>query len=225
MNYILSIVLIVEFLFNVIPSYAQTDGWKLESDKDSMLVYTRVSESSPIKELKIELDIAASLSQLVAILNDVDFYTDWVYNCTTSNVIENVDTGEFYYYIEMELPWPLSNRDLVQHSVQKQDTATLIINMFTHTESTDKKFREKKNIVRIKEGYIKWKLIPLSRNRTHLSYHLVTDPGGNIPAWLFNMVIEVAPTKTMSKLREIVSMDKYINGADYIINYDSYLIR
>ena len=65
------------------------------------------------KNLKIELNINSSLSQIVAVLEDVDFYTQWIYSCNSSQYVKHVKLGEFYYYVEMDLPWPLNNRDIV----------------------------------------------------------------------------------------------------------------
>lgn len=209
-------ILISIILLSFTVSLAQDKEWKLESNKNDMQVYTRMSADSPIKELKIELDVDASLSQLVKILEDVDFYPNWIYSCSSSYVVEEVEKGDFYYYVEMDFPWPLSNRDLVQHSVMEQDPSTLEININTTTESSAEKVALKKDNIRLITGSIHWKLTPISVNKTHIYYHLVTNPGGNLPAWIVNMAIDLGPSKTMKKLKESVGEEKFKEGVEHV---------
>ena len=54
-----------------------------------------------------------------------------------------------------------------------------------------------------------WTLIPKGNGRVDVSYELIVDPGGWIPAWLVNMTMAVGPYNTILNMREELKKEKY----------------
>lgn len=66
----------------------QSDGWKLEKDKDGIQVYTRLTEGRKIKEFRAVTRVNASLTSVVALVRDADAAKDW-YNHVESGTLQS----------------------------------------------------------------------------------------------------------------------------------------
>ncbi len=196
---------------------AQDIPWNLEDDTGEMKIYTRMPENSPFKELKITLTIAAPLSKITAVLDDAENYINWVYSCSESYTVKTRKKGDFYYYVKFDLPWPLSDRDMIQHSVQTQDSETLVVNILTKTVLNEVIVEE--GVVRMTESTVRWKLTPISENLTKVDYSVKSNPGGELPAWLVNLVVEKGPKETMLKLIDRVKTVTVKENDVYVIDY------
>jgi hypothetical protein len=68
---------------------------------------------------------------------------------------------------------------------------------------------EKKDIVRVKHSEGKWIITPESNGYLRVEYTLRTDPGGDIPAWLFNMFVTRGPLESFEKLQQQIKKPAY----------------
>ena len=145
---------------------AQDIPRNLEEDTGKMKIYTRMPENLPFNELKITLTVAPPLSKITTVLDDAENYVNWVYSCSVSYAVKTIEKGHFYYYVKFDLPWPLSGRDMIQYSVQTQDSETLAVNILTKTVLNDVII--KKDVLRMTQSTLKWKLTPISVNLTKI---------------------------------------------------------
>ncbi len=57
----------------------------------------------------------------------------------------------------------------------------------------------------------------LGNHEVEMTYELILDPGGYIPAWIANILLRDAPYFTLERLRRIVNKPEYQNHYyDYI---------
>ncbi|MET0463169.1 MAG: START domain-containing protein [Chitinophagaceae bacterium] len=192
-----------------IQGIAQKD-WELKLDKQNVKVYTKTQENSNLKAIKVSCELNTTLTRLTAVIFDVNAGTEWVYSTRLCSLIKQVSPSELYYYSEVNLPWPLSNRDFVAHLVAKQDPATRIVTILGPVAPD--LVPEKKGIVRVTKSYGRWIITPKGKDLVHLEYMLETDPGGSIPAWLVNMFVTKGPYETFKKLKEQLNKPKYANS-------------
>ena len=89
------------FLLGALGAVAQ-GPWQFIEETDGVKVYYREAASGPIKELKLELTVDAKLSTIMAVLNDVKAYENWVFKCQEARVVKQVSDTEMYYYNEMD---------------------------------------------------------------------------------------------------------------------------
>ena len=68
------------------------------------------------------------------------------------------------------------------------------------------------DVVRIRNLDIHYELTPVSNSKTQMSYRLHSDPGGAIPTWLVNMVVDNGPVNTVKGMREMLKSEKYQNA-------------
>lgn len=173
--------------------------WEQVEDEENMKVYTRLSEESKYKEIKMDFTINASCETIIEYIGIAEKFPEWIYTCSEAYSIPD-ETGKDIYYIRFDMTWPVSDRDIVQYSVTKKDVTTGIYTI--RTRAIEGKIPEKKRVVRITENNIAWKLIPLGPDRTRILYYAINNPGGWVPAWIMNMLVTIGPRHTMNKLTE-----------------------
>jgi hypothetical protein len=190
-------------------SVAQPD-WKLKQNKDGVEIYTKTVENSNFKAIRVKCGIPATLSQLVTVIMDVNTAAEWVYSTKSSTLLKKVSPSELFYYSEVALPWPVSNRDFVAHLKVTQDPHTKVVTIdgpVAHGMAP-----LKKDVIRVNNSSGKWVLTP-QKNYTKIEYTLETDPGGSLPAWLVNLFVAKGPHETFIKLKEQLKKPQY-KGAD-----------
>jgi hypothetical protein len=185
------------------------DKWTLKVNKEGIEIYTRHAAHSDVKAIKVNCVLPVTLSQLVAVIMDVNTGADWVYSTKSSVLLKKVSPAELYYYSEVQLPWPASNRDFVAHLIVHQDpqTKTVTVDGLMAADYIP----VKKNIVRVTQSTGKWVISPAGNNTVRIEYTLEADPGGTIPAWLVNMFVTRGPLETFRKLKQQVQKPAYRN--------------
>lgn len=193
-------------LFTTLFTNAQQD-WKLKTDKDNIKIYTSPSTDSKIKALKVVCKVDASLSQMAAILLDVSSGTEWVYKTKSVSILKKVSPTEIIYHSEIDMPWPLSNRDFVVRIKLAQNATTKILTV--DTENMPDYIPGISGIVRVRHSDVKWILKPLEKNQVLVEYRLLVDPGGAIPPWLVNMFSTKGPFECFKSLKEQLKKPVY----------------
>lgn len=177
-----------------------TSSWTLKTQKDGVTVYSRHSELSKFNDLKVEMDLPGSVSQLSAILLDVEKYPQWAYCTKLATLIKQISDDEVIYYSEISAPWPLTNRDLYADIKVTLDSSTHSMSLVS--TGLNDYLPAKKGLVRVPRSRAVWNITTKSDKVIHLQYILEIDPGGSLPAWIVNMFATRGPTETFSNLRK-----------------------
>lgn len=185
---------------------AQSD-WRLIAEKDGISVFSKSVPTSKVKAVKVECTIDASASQLVTLLMDLPAATQWVSHTKSCTLVKRISPSELYYYSEVELPWPLENRDFVAHVRVSQDAATKVVTM--NAPAVPGWVDEKKGIVRIQKSLGYWTITPVSAHKVRVEYTLQVDPGGIIPAWTVNMLAAQGPMESFQNMKKQVKSSRY----------------
>lgn len=200
------LILTVLSLLTVHSLTAQSD-WQFRKEKDSIRVYSRDTPGSNIKELKITTLVETSLAGALTVINDIDAFPEWIYQCKEGKVLQVISRLEFIYYNLSNFPWPLSDREFVMRSVTRQDPATLEV--LCESSALPDYIPENKRYVRIESTVSSWRLRPLPGGWVEVIYQLRSDPGGYLPAWIVNLALDVGPVDSLKKFREMVQRDVY----------------
>jgi hypothetical protein len=173
------------------------NDWKLVNEDERMKVYSRLTEKSKFKEVKIDVTLRAPAEKIVDFISVASKFPEWIYSC--SEAYSFVEEGfDDIYYIRFDMMWPVSDRDIVQYSITKRDSVSGVYDILTRT--IDGKIPEKRNVVRVPGNRITWRIIPLGPGKTRILYHAVADPGGWVPAWIMNQAVTIGPRRTMENL-------------------------
>lgn len=178
-------------------------NWKLSKDKDGIKVFESSTSNSGYKSIKVECTIGGNFDKLAYVLTDVAHHKDWIYNNKNAYLLKKLNPGEFYYYSETYLPWPMANRDAIAHMKITRDTLNHCLNVVEVGEPNY--LPEKSGIVRVPRFSVNWHVTMPAANQLNIVYILEVEPGGNIPAWIANMFVDKGPYESFKKLEEIVS--------------------
>jgi len=198
-------------------------AWKLSTDKEGIKIYTGEVPDSKIKAIKVECEVNATPAQLVALLMDVNTSADWVYHVKSCRLIKQVSPAELYYYSEVNMPWPVANRDFVAHLVVSRDQVTKAI--VIDGPCVTGLIPERTGIVRIGNSTGKWIITPVANDQTKIEYSIHVDPGGHIPAWMVNMFATEGPLRIFEKLKVQVQKPEYKNAVLPFIETKQYAMN
>ncbi len=186
-------------------AHAQPD-WKLRKNENGIRVYVADDPSSPIKQLKVECTVEATLPQLVACIMDVAAQPAWIYNTRLSQPLDTVAPNELVFYSQVNMPTPVTDRDFISRLIITQPG-----NGKTILESSGEPdyLPHRKGFVRIERSNAHWEVTPINASELAIVYTLHVDPSGSMPPALVNLFLTTGPLKTFTKLREQVAQPKY----------------
>lgn len=196
--------------------FAQGD-WELKKEKDGIKVYLRDVEGSRIQEFKAEAILDGKLSSIVAVLKDVNSYTDLYKHTKEARLLNENDTFSVYYIVT-NLPWPLTDRDAVYSSTYSQQYDTKLVRIDIKLETGY--MEENGDYIRMEKATGLWLLHPVDVNKVEVTYQMLADPGGKIPGWVINMFLVDTPVEDIKVLQERVKLEKYANRKfDFLVDY------
>lgn len=196
------------FCFVNTKAYSQPD-WKFVTEKQGIKVSSRFVEGSKVKALKVDCQVKATTAQVVALLMDIDATPEWVYHTKSCKLLRQISPSELYYYSEVNLPWPLENRDFVARISVTQNPATKVVTV--DAPAVPGWVKQKEGIVRVSHSVGTWILTPVDDKTTKVQYTLQVDPGGVIPAWLVNTFAAQGPIESFKKMKGQLALSKYRN--------------
>ena len=171
-------------------------GWQLQrTTADGIEIYFR--EEGDLKSVRLLAEVNGTIPQILGLLDSVQYYPDWVYRTSESQVLE-YRSDTLYYYTRTDFPWPLQDRDFVIRSwTERGDTLTV---SRSRAVANDERLR-RSDAVRVRLFESDWYLQPLDSARTQVDYYLRTDPGGSIPRWIVNIALDRGPLKLVAAFR------------------------
>ena len=115
LQYGLIILLLITKPVSVMASYDDV-SWFLVKEKQGVKLYTASIDGSDYVAVKAVTQIDASMETIVAVLGDGEGCNQWRELCQSSRVLKTLPDRERTIYMVLNMPWPLSDRDMVIHS-------------------------------------------------------------------------------------------------------------
>lgn len=157
---------------------------------------------------KAQADIDASVAQVYAVIRDVDQAQKWIPSTRSVSMIdEDVSKGDAWLYYVIDMPFPLTDRDLVIKSKITQDAAGNVT--IKNVGTTDARTPEKTDYIRITNYQGTWQLKKLADNKTRVTLSGHADPRGGIPSWVANMFVTKQPYEMLRNMRKQVKKPRY----------------
>ncbi len=185
-----------------------SNQWQQERDRNGISVHTKSVEGSPYRAVKAVMRVNASLSELVALVQDSTACKDWAAHCKSSEIVAQQSPTEMLVYTLNDLPWPVANRDAVTRVVWQQDPETLTVTMSAKIVA-EESVPKKKGAVRLQQGVTSWEFAPAGEGQVQVISKAHIDPEGATPAWLTNQLLVGAPFDTMAAMRKLVESGAY----------------
>jgi ribosome-associated toxin RatA of RatAB toxin-antitoxin module len=181
-------------------SFVNENDWTKSLDKDDIVIYTRSVESSPFHEFLAETEMTGTIDKFREIITDFERYPEWLPDCKSAVIIENPDSNDFTYHMKIKVPFPFSNRDIIQQIVLSESGNTLLVEII----SQPKKMKKNKDFVRMETADGRWIIDKITEGKISIKFQYLADPGGGVPTWLVNTFIVKNPHKTLQNLREMM---------------------
>ena len=176
--------------------------WQLSKDNNNIKVFTRKTDSSDFKSVKVEALLTGTCDKLAGILLGIEKQIKWVYKTKSLHLIKRFSQNELIYYAETSLPWPMRNRDQAIHIIIYLDSANQSIKIITKGEPNA--IPVTNGIVRVSYFLGVWQVKTISPGKIFIEYYLDVDPGGSVPAWMSNMFVAKGPYETFMNLAELL---------------------
>jgi hypothetical protein len=202
--YLLCVCLLLQF------SAQSQEDWVLKKDKDGIKVFSKKKEQFKLNEIKVESTFDGRISQLAAVLLDVNNHKNWVYRTAATQLLKMLSPSSLLYYSETSCPWPFDNRDLVVQLAITQNAENKV--MMIDVKNIEGYLPEKNDIVRLKYLRTNWTVTPLPNNQFKVDYQIQVDPGINVPAWLLNIFTINGPYDTFVNLKKEIKLPQYVNA-------------
>jgi len=181
--------------------------FSLDKEKNGIKVYTRKIEGSSLKEFKGVTTMKTSLSSLIALMDDTDALPQWLHDCTSAKLVQNINLYERITYTVIKAPWPVSDRDTVSYSKVVQDTKSKVVTIYL--KGMADKYPKQSGKVRVPSMKGFWQFIPSKSGYVTVIYQLHSDPGGSLPDALANSTATDIPYNTLLNMHKIIKQEKY----------------
>jgi hypothetical protein len=193
--------------------WAADDGWKKIGESDGIAGYTRPTTKSSVDEIKAVGIVDAPIAVVEAVIRDISVMPEYMFLCKEAFMINTPDMksrGDIvYFYSVTDLPFPVSDRDVVTKALWSVDKETGAI--YCHAEGIKTPYKQNKKVVRMPLSIIDCTLIPNGTDKTKVIYQVLSDPGGELPSFIVNMLTNDYGIKTIAGLRQMVKKDKFKN--------------
>lgn len=201
---------LVFFCITAFSLNAADDSWKFAKSADGVTAYTRSVSTSSFKEYKVETEVDATLTQVVAMLMSVADMPQWVDRCAEASILKEISPTESITRSVTASPFPLKNREAIAHGKLTQDPNTKIVTMTSSGRPDyippDSKYE------RVAKVRGTWILEPKPGGKVHIKMIGHTDPGGVIPAAIANQFVVMIPFNTIKNLRNQIKKEKYVKA-------------
>jgi hypothetical protein len=157
-------------------------AWEPVKDTDGVRVFSRDVAGAGVREVKAETVVSAPPARVLAVLEDVEHYVDFMPYMMDARVLRRFEGGHIEYQ-HIDPPF-VDERDY-----------TLDMRITTEPDGTIRRRWTEANLeapapvagrVRVLVNRGSWTLAPLPGGMTGLTYYVHSDPGGSLPAWLAN---------------------------------------
>jgi hypothetical protein len=181
-------------------SLAQPDSWKLEREKEGIKVYSRDNKNSRVQTFKATGAFDHSIEHILAILRMPREFPRWLERCREVQILDSSQSSKTIY-MEIQVPFPFSNRDMIQEIKYDTSPDLTTIQLISQPDY----LVTKNNLVRLQEANGYWELLKLGPKQTRVTFVFSLDPGGLIPAWIANLFLINGPQKNLSRLKEYLN--------------------
>jgi hypothetical protein len=136
-----------------------------------------------------------------------------VVNCVGLRILDTLERNLVIYHTAYDIPWPVSDRDLVVETVSTIDRTGGKAHLLTTL--SDKEYPLKKGMVRMTRYREEVFLEEIEPGLVLSKVRGFADPGGNIPAWIVNMFLVDGIYDSIIRSREeIDKRNQQVPGKD-----------
>lgn len=202
--------LVLSMLLPALSASAQRDdddeGWETIGVSKGVTVATRSKKGSPVDEVKAEGIIEAPPTTVLAILADVEAYTETMPYTRESRLIKR-EGNQIWAYSVVDPPLASARDYAVRITLLELPGGAYGTKWVPANEVAPP---ERPGIVRIVDNSGSWTLEPTDGGEsTYATYRLHTDPGGKVPKWIINRTNRQSVPDVFEHIRQAADTPRY----------------
>ncbi len=190
------------------PATNAAEGWTELDKSNGIAVYTRPFRGSTFPEVRASGDVCATLPQLVAFVEDVAAFEQWIPDTAEARLLERPTPRTQIYYIRTSMPWPVKDRDMIYRLSETADSP-VIAKISVGIEGMPDYLPVDPRAVRMRGVSGRWSFVQAG-GRTQINLDMHIEPGGGVPNWLARQRIVGTPTKMLTNLKK-----RFETGCDH----------
>jgi len=191
------------------PLTQAADSWQLrkQDTERQIRIYLRDRGEGQYQEVYGVTRLAGSPRQIEAVLADIPAMPEWAPRVVHARVLKR-QASQAWIHIEYKLPYPFKPREAVVLSRRSRDGDVVSI----HSQAVPGWVRSKPERIRLDNLQSTWKLSPLPGGQVKVELWGSGEPGGLVPAVLYNYNLADDALQTLRQLRRMAQRDKYLDG-------------
>lgn len=191
---------LMSILFLFLVKSISSQEWNFVKERDGIKIFTRNEKNSCLKSFRGEADVKTCIEKIYEMIGNVQNVDWWDDDISELQILSQQKDEFVNYYLVYDVPWPLMDRDLCVQAHIRTDREKGCRTVYA--EPLSGKVPEKDGRVRIKDYWQKWTIQDKGNGMIHLTLEGFFDPAGNVPAWLYNLVITDTPLKIMRGIKD-----------------------
>lgn len=173
--------------------------WALQDSSDNLETFTRLREGSALLEARHIATTPVRMGRVLAEIGDGSQCVTWMQRCKSAEILQREDEHNFLGYVVLNMPWPLSDRDLVYRSKRLQgERSSLVVEQEAEPEA-----HPATELVRMLSSN-RFVLTPQDDGGTRIIWEVFSDPGGNVKPKMVNKRIHKDTRADMQNLLELL---------------------
>lgn len=185
--------------------FSSDTEWVLEKEEERIQLYTRVEAGSPFLAVKATVQINAPFEKVAEALGSGDGCGEWRAMCKSSEIIGSESDTENYVYLVLNMPWPISDRDMV---IQSNSNIDLEAKMVTVDLVSASSMHPEQDYVRA-ESHGQYLIKSIGDDQVEFTYIMHTDLGGNLSPGLINPRLVTSTYDDVKLLQELAERDQH----------------
>lgn len=180
---------------------ADEAGWERDTTEAGIVVSTRSEAGRGLPVFKGVGVVDANLYEVLAVLDDIGHFTEWLASCSDARLIKKIGEFERLEYNRTGAPWPVSDRDVVLRSTVEASTEKREV--WARFQSVTLPGRGPiDGVVRMPRLRGFYHMQAIDEGHTRVTYQIDADPGGMLPDWLVKQTSRRLPIDTIVGLRK-----------------------
>ncbi len=202
----------------------ESASWQLIKETDQQRIHTAEVAHSRFKAFKAETIIAQPIDAILAVIAHPESCPLWVDGCLQSKSLGVRSFADRYGYALNHLPWPFRDRELIVHIYtrsQEPGNVSITMRAIAQNEALPDYVERPpalESTTRIEQSHAQYTLRAVNEEHTEVVWIQHMEPGGNLPAWLVNIMLTELPDKSLRALSRVAGQPPY---RDSKIHYDT----
>lgn len=187
-------------LANISPAVIADEHWELKTRANNIDTFVGTVADSEYKAARHMTHINAPVNVIIKALVGGEGCKPWLSMCISSTILDQINENEYLGYAVIDMPWPLSNRDVVFRSTMTIQDATGVVEINQVAEP--KSYPASQWVRMISTNH--YLLEPITEQSVRFTWTVHSNPGGKVPASLVNSKIHKNTRKDLMSLLQLL---------------------